>query len=153
MKRKLKNKMLAFLVMIIILFNLNTLVFANTTDSEQNNPSFNLQQVINATKNFTEQGKKGSTTGIDPEKVSTSFAENIRPIGELLIAVGWIISVIITIILGVQFFLSAADPSKQAKVKEGMYAFAIAVVILSAAYPIWSFVIDAISNLYTTVIT
>lgn len=112
-------------------------VFADTT--------FSLKEVMDATKDF--KNPKIDKESIDPEKIAGEFAKGIRTIGEFLIAAGWAISVGATIILGLQYFLAAGDPGKQAKVKEGLIGFVVAIVILSAAYPIWSFVVTNVSKI------
>lgn len=114
-------------------------VFADTT--------FSLKEVMDATKDFKDQATKVDKASVDPEKIAGEFAKGIRTIGEFLIAAGWAISVGATIILGLQYFLAAGDPGKQAKVKEGLIGFVVAIVILSAAYPIWSFVVTNVSKI------
>lgn len=159
-KKKIKNIIKIIIINICMLIFMNSFVFAtnNTSNSSDTAPDgananpFSIAEVIKGVKNFTEMGKKTSA-GVNADEVSISFAEQIRPFGEILIAVGGAICIGATMFIGGQYLLATGNPSDLAKAKDKLIAFAIASAIFFAAYPIWTLTIDVISGATSKIIS
>ena len=155
MKKKLiKNITVLFLA---IIFLLNLLAINNyatpgrqsSNSSSNSGANFSITEVFSSVKEFNKRAE--SNKELNADEVSGNFAAGIKPIGEVLIGIAWVLSVGVAMILGIQYFASAADPGKQAKVKQGLVAFIIAIVILSMAFPIWRLTIQIVSKTTTTI--
>ena len=75
---------------IMLMILMNGMVYAKTdtkSTDDSNNSNFSIQNVITAVKNFDQAGKK-TDGGIDAKAMGDKFAEQLKPIGDLIISVG-----------------------------------------------------------------
>lgn len=122
MKRILKY-MIDILIIFIILFGINTKVFA-------------WSEVIDDAKAFVSTGDTADDkVEIKPEDVEdlSGFIYNI------LFAAGIVISVIVATVLGVQFMIGGAEG--KAKVMEMLVPFIIGCVVVFGAFGLWKIAI------------
>ena len=154
-KKSLIKNIISLFLAVIILLNLFAVNNYATPGRQSSNSSsnsganFSITEVFSSVKEFNKRAE--SNKELNADEVSGNFAAGIKPIGEVLIGIAWVLSVGVAMILGVQYFASAADPGKQAKVKQGLVAFIIAIVILSMAFPIWRLTIQIVSKTTTSI--
>ena len=118
---------------------------SSNTSSQGQSTDF-IGDAISSSKKFLEQGNN-SKGSIDPKATAKEFTKGIQPIGTAIISLGAIIAVLAAIILGVRYFMAAADPKKQAEVKDALIVFVIATSLLVLAYPLFSFIVKFIGEL------
>ena len=116
MKSYLK-KLLVILVVLMLLFSINSKVFA-------------MDKVISGGKSFLDEADS-SKANIDEQKLH-NLSDTLSTI---LLSVGIVIAVIIATVLGIQFMMSGAEG--QAKVKEMLVPFVIGCIVVFGAFGIW----------------
>lgn len=121
MKSSIK-KITLILVAFIILFSINTKVFAWTA-------------IIEDGQSFIGQAD-GSVNTITSESELQSLSGYLY---NVLLAAGVVIAVIVATILGVQFMLGGAEG--QAKVKEMLIPFVVGCIIVFGGFGIWKIAI------------
>ena len=142
------NKICLIIINIIFVFMLlNATTYASTDSSSSN---FSIQNVITAVKNFDAAGKK-TDGGIDAKAMGDKFAEQLKPIGDIIITVGMIVCVAVSIIFGMKFVAASGKGQEIAKLKTQLLGFVIASFVFVSAYPIWSFIVKTISEMVAKV--
>ena len=142
------NKICLIVISIIFaLMLLNATTYASTDSSSSN---FSIQNVITAVKNFDAAGKK-TDGGIDAKAMGDKFAEQLKPIGDIIITVGMIVCVAVSIIFGMKFVAASGKGQEIAKLKTQLLGFVIASFVFVSAYPIWSFIVKTISEMVAKV--
>ena len=114
------------------------------------NSNFSLQNVFDSVKKFNEAGKK-TDGGIDAKAMGDKFAEQLKPIGDLIISVGMIVCVAVSIIFGMKFVAASGKGQEIAKLKTQLLGFVIASFVFVSAYPIWSFIVKTIAEMVAKV--
>ena len=142
------SKICLIIINIIFVFMLlNATTYASTDSSSSN---FSIQNVITAVKNFDAAGKK-TDGGIDAKAMGDKFAEQLKPIGDIIITVGMIVCVAVSIIFGMKFVAASGKGQEIAKLKTQLLGFVIASFVFVSAYPIWSFIVKTISEMVAKV--
>lgn len=90
---------------------------------------------------WVQSGKNGA-----PIK-ENQIAEVLKPIASFLVAVGAVAVVAATIIMGIKY-MSASDPSTQAKIKQQLIGLVVAAIIIFGAVGIWSLTYDFLSDIF-----
>ena len=142
------NKICLIMINIIFVFMLLNITTYASTDSSSSN--FSIQNVITAVKNFDAAGKK-TDGGIDAKAMGDKFAEQLKPIGDIIITVGMIVCVAVSIIFGMKFVAASGKGQEIAKLKTQLLGFVIASFVFVSAYPIWSFIVKTISEMVAKV--
>ena len=142
------NKIGIIIINIIFVFMLLNITTYASTDSSSSN--FSIQNVITAVKNFDAAGKKPDG-GIDAKAMGDKFAEQLKPIGDIIITVGMIVCVAVSIIFGMKFVAASGKGQEIAKLKTQLLGFVIASFVFVSAYPIWSFIVKTISEMVAKV--
>ena len=142
------NKICLIVISIIFVFMLLNITTYASTDSSSSN--FSIQNVITAVKNFDAAGKK-TDGGIDAKAMGDKFAEQLKPIGDIIITVGMIVCVAVSIIFGMKFVAASGKGQEIAKLKTQLLGFVIASFVFVSAYPIWSFIVKTISEMVAKV--
>ena len=150
-KNVIKNRIVMILINVVMLILLmNTGVYASTSSSGTESSNFSIQNVITSVKNFEEAGKK-TDGGIDAKAMGDKFAEQLKPIGDLIISVGMIVCVAVSIIFGMKFVAASGKGQEIAKLKTQLLGFVIASFVFVSAYPIWSFIVKTIAEMVAKV--
>ena len=146
------NKIGRIILNIIVFFLLfSGMVYAKTgTSSDSSSSNFSIQNVITAVKNFDAAGKK-TDGGIDAKAMGDKFAEQLKPIGDIIITVGMIVCVAVSIIFGMKFVAASGKGQEIAKLKTQLLGFVIASFVFVSAYPIWSFIVKTIAEMVAKV--
>ena len=142
------NKICLIMINIIFVFMLLNITTYASIDSSSSN--FIIQNVITAVKNFDAAGKK-TDGGIDAKAMGDKFAEQLKPIGDIIITVGMIVCVAVSIIFGMKFVAASGKGQEIAKLKTQLLGFVIASFVFVSAYPIWSFIVKTISEMVAKV--
>ena len=142
------NKICLIMINIIFVFMLLNITTYASTDSSSSN--FSIQNVITAVKNFDAAGKK-TDGGIDAKAMGDKFAEQLKPIGDIIITVGMIVCVAVSIIFGMKFVAASGKGQEIAKLKTQLLGFVIASFVFVSAYPIWSFIVKTIAEMVAKV--
>ena len=138
-------------IMFVILMNGMTYAKTDTKSTgDSSNSNFSIQNVITAVKNFDAAGKK-TDGGIDAKAMGDKFAEQLKPIGDIIITVGMIVCVAVSIIFGMKFVAASGKGQEIAKLKTQLLGFVIASFVFVSAYPIWSFIVKTISEMVAKV--
>ena len=151
--KSLKINKIGIMVLSIIVFFLlfSGIVYAKTgTSSDSSSSNFSIQNVITAVKNFDAAGKK-TDGGIDAKAMGDKFAEQLKPIGDIIITVGMIVCVAVSIIFGMKFVAASGKGQEIAKLKTQLLGFVIASFVFVSAYPIWSFIVKTIAEMVAKV--
>ena len=104
---------------IMLMILMNGMVHAKTdtkSTGDSSNSNFSIQNVITAVKNFDQAGKK-TDGGIDAKAMGDKFAEQLKPIGDLVISVGMIVCVAVSII----FVAASRKRSRNRKIKNAIF--------------------------------
>ncbi len=142
------------IIMLVLLMNIGVYAYTGSSrttatsegGSGTESSNFSVQNVITSVKNFNEAGKK-TDGGIDAKAMGDKFAEQLKPIGDLIISVGMIVCVAVTMIFGMKFIAASKSGQEIAKLKTQFLGFAIASLIFVSAYPIWSFIVQLIGDM------
>ena len=115
------KKIILMLVILILLFSINTKVFS-------------WSEIIKDGQNFLSQADD-SKVNIDTDglKIVSGYLYNI------LLAAGVVIAVIVATVLGVQFMMGGAEG--QAKVKEMILPFIVGCIIVFGGFGFWKIAI------------
>ena len=151
--KSLKINKIGIIILNIIVFFLlfSGMVYAKTgTSSDSSSSNFSIQNVITAVKNFDAAGKK-TDGGIDAKAMGDKFAEQLKPIGDIIITVGMIVCVAVSIIFGMKFVAASGKGQEIAKLKTQLLGCVIASFVFVSAYPIWSFIVKTIAEMVAKV--
>ena len=120
MKNKIK-KVFFILIILIILFSINTKVFA-------------WSEVISGGKQFISDGESSGQTQVTSEKIEdlSGYIYNI-------LLVSGVIAVVVVTVLGIQFMIGGAEG--QAKVKEMLVPFIVGCVVVFGGFAFWKIAI------------
>lgn len=104
------------------------------------------------TDNILKEADSWLSTGEkDPPIKDTDLKEISDKIFNILLGIGTVITVIIAVVLGIQFMTGSIE--EQAKVKESLKPFIIGCVILFGSFTIWSIVINVGQNISSSSIS
>ena len=115
--KKMYKKIILIIFVLILLFSINTNVFA-------------IGEIIDDGQSFLQEAR--------PENTSVNIGQINQASGYLyniLLSAGIVIAVIVATVLGIQFMLSEAEG--QAKVKEMLIPFVIGCVVVFGGFGIW----------------
>lgn len=87
------------------------------------------------------KASKGQDIGIDEKKLNEASSD----IYNALTSIGMIISVIVGLILGINFMMASAED--KAKVKEALMPYVIGCMVIFGAFGIWKLVINTFNGL------
>ncbi len=128
MREKLK---IAIIIMGVIIFSINFLGIYQVSASS-------VDDIMQGADDFLKAGdsvsSKYTTMNMTALKSGSDMIYNV------FLAVGTVIAVIIGLILGIQFIISAAD--EKAKIKEALIAYFIGCVVIFGAFTIWKVLVD-----------
>ena len=120
---KMSRIFLTLISAIMLMILINGIAYANTdtkSTGDSSNSNFSIQNVITAVKNFDQAGKK-TDGGIDAKAMGDKFAEQLKPIGDLIISVGMIVCVAVSIIFGMKFVAASRKRSRNRKIKNAIF--------------------------------
>lgn len=86
------------------------------------NSNFSLQNVFDSVKKFNEAGKK-TDGGIDAKAMGDKFAEQLKPIGDVIISVGMVVCVGVAIVFGIKFITASRKRARYGKSKKTIFWF------------------------------
>ena len=86
------------------------------------NSNFSLQNVFDSVKKFNEAGKK-TDGGIDAKAMGDKFAEQLKPIGDVIISVGMVVCVGVAIVFGIKFITASRKRTRYGKSKKTIFWF------------------------------
>lgn len=120
--KNIVKKALFIILILIILFSINTKVFA-------------WSSVIKDGDSFIQAGERHDGQEINPESLKTlsSYLYNI------LLSAGIVVAVVVATVLGIQFMLGGAEG--QAKVKEMLVPFIVGCVVVFGGFGFWKIAI------------
>ena len=87
------------------------------------------------------KASEGQEIGIDEKKLNEASSD----IYNTLTSVGMIISVIVGIILGINFMMASAED--KAKVKEALIPYLVGCIVIFGAFGIWKIVVNTFNGL------
>ena len=123
-----KSKIIKQIMYIIIIaFIMNIIVVT---------PVHAMGEIIKSGQNFLEKGQS-----IDEVIDQKALRDTSTYIYNMFLVVGIVLAVGVGTVLGIKFMTSSAEG--QAKIKEALVPYIIAVVIMASAFTIWKFVVDA----------
>lgn len=121
--KNILRKVTFILVILILLFSINTKTFA-------------FSGIIDSGKSFIELGEQGE----DLTPIDQNGLRNLSGyLYNILLAAGVVIAVIVATVLGVQFMLGGAEG--QAKVKEMLIPFVVGCIIVFGGFGFWKIAI------------
>lgn len=130
MKNK-KVKIIINLILIVI-----TLLFVFSTNVRANS----INDWISQGNKFVNQGKGNSTIN------ESSMRDTILPIGRALVAIGTVVLVVVTVIMGIKYMMCGSADEK-AKLKTQLIGLVVATIVIFGAQVIWSTLYNAMNNL------
>lgn len=132
--KKITFKILPILLCILfIIMPFTNIVLAETED-------FSFGGILKSVREFIAKGKSESGT----DEISGKFIEQTAPLFSAIYFIGLAVAVGVLIIIGIQY--ATSSPDQKAELKGKLIGFAVAVVILTAAIPIWSLVVNTFSS-------
>lgn len=119
----MKRKTIFLLILIVILINVCTKVFAG-----------DLYNIYDSAANFIQSGSSNSV-GINQQKVQ----DVSNSVYNILLVIGICVAVIISSILGIKFMIGSVEEKSQ--VKELLIPFIIGCAVVFGAFAIWKIVV------------
>jgi len=99
-------------------------------------PIYAIGDVISSGKNFLNYGQKvGDVIDGKALQSTSNFIFNMFLVVAIVLAVG------VGTVLGIKFITSSVEG--QAKIKEAIIPYIVGCVVIFAAFPIWSFIVEA----------
>ncbi len=132
MNKKIFNIVKIVLVIIVILFILSPDIYATTSMP-------NADELHSQAQDFINKGQ--SSAKIDVNKI----AEIMKPLASILLAIGTVVLVVVTAVMGVKYM--SATPDVRAKLKTQLIGIAVSAIVLFGAYGIWSLAYTIMSDL------
>ena len=87
------------------------------------------------------KASEGQNIGIDEKKLNEASSD----IYNILTSIGMVISVIVGLILGINFMMASAGD--KAKVKEALIPYIVGCIVIFGAFGIWKLVINTFNGL------
>ena len=105
--------------------------------------------IFDSAQKFIQQGRSANG-GLDPAQIGSEFGRTLKPIINMLLGIGIISAIAGAMVIGVKYMLAASsgDSKKMAELKSIFFGFALAVVILGGAYPIFSLIVKFLSEMF-----
>lgn len=125
------NKIKIIFIINIILF----LIFPIYVYAEDRD----LSEVFQVGEDFISEGSETDLNFIDDETVAS-----VNDIGRFLTAVGLIILVCVTLIIGIKYMM--ATPNDKAKLKKRLIGLLIASFVIFFSYTIWSTIVNQMES-------
>lgn len=125
------NKIKVIFIINIILF----LIFPIYVYAEDRD----LSEVFQVGEDFISEGSETDLNFIDDETVAS-----VNDIGRFLTAVGLIILVCVTLIIGIKYMM--ATPNDKAKLKKRLIGLLIASFVIFFSYTIWSTIVNQMES-------
>jgi len=99
-------------------------------------PIYAIGDVISSGKDFLSKGNKvGDVISGNALQTTSDFIYNMFLVVAIVLAVG------VGTVLGIKFITSSVEG--QAKIKEALVPYIVGCIVIFAAFPIWSFVVEA----------
>lgn len=138
----MKRNTMKTIVIILILVCLFIFLIPQNSYAGSEGPSFSIGNIMNSVKEFLSKGGEADDIGAAKE-----MAGEIQPLINTLYWVGVAIVIGAAMFLGIQYFKATGDPKEKAAIQGKLIGFSVSAVVLLAAYPIWSFLIELITGL------
>lgn len=114
-----------------------------TSHNSNEAKNISITDIINAGKNWLDNGKDAQPTGTGVD----DFAESFVGVGQVLVAIGIVTLLIVTLITAIKWI--TATPDKQAKLKQQLIGLVISAVVIFGAIGIWNLVRGIMNNVET----
>ena len=126
-------KKLKILLIVIIMLFLILPVSVKASDRD-------LGDVLQVGEDFISEGSETDLNMVDDETVAS-----INDIGRFLTAVGLVILVCATLIMGIKYMM--ATPNDKAKLKKQLIGLLIASLVIFFSYTIWSAIVNQMESI------
>ena len=121
----MKNKKITIILLIIFI------LFSFKCENKIYAADISISDIQSKAEKFISTGS--ASPKINEELALTSFL----PIGQVLVFAATIILIIVAIIMGIKWI--TGSPEQQAKLKEELIGFVVAVIVIYGAVGIWAF--------------
>lgn len=132
----MKNKFIFTMIFVVLL----TSIFIDNIVYAENS---GLSQIISGGDEFMEKGSKSSGIVFDKEKMKNTS----NTIANILIAIGTVIAVIVSSILGIKFMIGSVE--EKAQIKEALVPFIIGCIVIFGAFTIWKIFVNIGNGIVT----
>lgn len=132
----MKNKFIFTMIFVVLL----TSIFIDNIVYAENS---GLSQIISGGDEFMEKGSKSSGIVFDKEKMKNTS----NTIANILIAIGTVIAVIVSSILGIKFMIGSVE--EKAQIKEALVPFVIGCIVIFGAFTIWKIFVNIGNGIVT----
>lgn len=132
----MKNKFIFTMIFVVLL----TSIFIDNIVYAENS---GLSQIISGGDEFMEKGSKNSEIIFDKEKMKNTS----NTIANILIAIGTVIAVIVSSILGIKFMIGSVE--EKAQIKEALVPFVIGCIVIFGAFTIWKIFVNIGNGIVT----
>ena len=134
--RKVTKILGIILVIVIMSFMFMPEVNAENKEAKE----IGKNDIVDAGKNWIKEGENSTDSQMEVEK----FAENFIGVGQVLVAIGIVILLIVSLITAIKWI--TATPDKQAKLKQQLIGLVISAVVIFGAIGIWNLVRGILQN-------
>lgn len=134
--RKVTKILGIILVIVIMSFMFMPEVNAENKEAKE----IGINDIVDAGKNWIKEGENSTDSQMEVEK----FAENFIGVGQVLVAIGIVILLIVSLITAIKWI--TATPDKQAKLKQQLIGLVISAVVIFGAIGIWNLVRGILQN-------
>lgn len=148
---KKKNKFILLIIMFIVLvftMSFNIVKAEVPTPDGGGDVSWsgrNIDSMFGQAQNFISMGEQGGSQGKETPLSSEEISSVLRPIGEILVAIGAVVLVVVTIMMGIKYM--TGNPDDKGKLKQQLVGLIVAIVVIFGAWGIWAFVYNLMSNI------
>ncbi len=116
------------IIFIIVLMVLLTNIFINNTVYATES---SIYEIFTKSEEFMRKGTDDSEFEFDYAKIK----DTSNTIANILIAIGTVIAVIVSSILGIKFMIGSVE--EKAQIKEALVPFVIGCIVIFGAFTIW----------------
>lgn len=144
-KARISKKIVIILLSLFIIFLVTNQVLAIPAriDSEDSgstsSDTSSIGEAIQGAEDFIKDGE-------DSDKIKhDSMKSLVNQIYNILLSIGIVITVIIGLVLGIQFMIGSIEV--KSKVKESLIPYVVGCVVIYGAFGIWKIVVSMLSSL------
>ena len=126
----MKKIVITLVILTIILFSQGVVLYASSTGISS------AGDILSAGQGFISKGKNGTP-------ITMNDAQNLLPLGRILMAIALGIIVVVGMIMGVKYMISGAD--ERANMKQKLIWYLIAAALVLAPVGIYNIVVKVMS--------
>jgi len=147
-------RIFTIIVLFLCFFNSN-MVYATQNESKDKESRSNWKDIFKYADEFTdgnidwdtndEENKGVKANNPSATEIEARIKSDANSIYNILLAIGTILTVIVGVVLGIQYMAASAED--KAKIKEKMIPYVVGCIVIYGAFGIWYFVVTVLGQM------